>query len=52
MRLNQYHRCLLSLQGKSPLAVSQGHTPPPTDWTDVIVTASATLFILILMVMA
>ena len=62
MRLNQFHRrladvqgkskVLLSLQGKSPLAVSHGYAPPPTDWTDVIVTASATAFLLFLMVMA
>ena len=29
MRLNQFNRCLLSLQGKSPLAVSQGYQPEP-----------------------
>lgn len=51
MRLNQYNRCLLSLQGKSPLAVSQGYQPEPNH-SDTLKLILGCVAILFLMVMA
>lgn len=50
MRLNQFNRCLLSLQGKSPLAVKHGFTPEPnhSDTLKLIAGCAAILFLMVM----